>query len=91
MVSGSFRCGLEANRKPASNIEYRDVIATAITNNGSIIPKNTDFFDSLDVHDVKIERVWVNIDDDCFSPKSNNTNLYVNTMYCNGMKIVLLY
>ncbi|WYZ39367.1 hypothetical protein EsH8_III_001281 [Colletotrichum jinshuiense] len=68
----------------SSNIEYRDVIATAITNNGSIIPKNTDFFDSLDVHDVKIERVWVNIDDDCFSPKSNNTNLYVNTMYCNG-------
>ncbi|EXF73913.1 glycosyl hydrolase family 28 [Colletotrichum fioriniae PJ7] len=68
----------------SSNIEYRDVIATAITNNGSIIPKNTDFFDSLDVQDVKIERVWVNIDDDCFSPKSNNTNLYVNTMYCNG-------
>ncbi|KAF6828031.1 exopolygalacturonase [Colletotrichum plurivorum] len=68
----------------SSNIEYKDVIATAITNNGSIIPKNTDFFDSLDVQDVRIERVWVNIDDDCFSPKSNNTNLYVNTMYCNG-------
>lgn len=68
----------------ASNIQYKDVIATAITNNGSIIPKNTDFFDSLDVQDVRIERVWVNIDDDCFSPKSNNTNLYVNTMYCNG-------
>nr|XP_036589175.1 exopolygalacturonase [Colletotrichum truncatum]KAF6800817.1 exopolygalacturonase [Colletotrichum truncatum] len=68
----------------SSNIQYKDVIATAITNNGSIIPKNTDFFDSLDVQDVRIERVWVNIDDDCFSPKSNNTNLYVNTMYCNG-------
>ncbi|KAF4822991.1 putative exopolygalacturonase B [Colletotrichum tropicale] len=68
----------------SSNIQYKDVIATAITNNGSIVPKNTDFFDSLDVQDVRIERVWVNIDDDCFSPKSNNTNLYVNTMYCNG-------
>ncbi|KAI8167902.1 putative exopolygalacturonase B [Colletotrichum sp. SAR 10_70] len=74
----------EFNAGIGSNIQYKDVIATAITNNGSIIPKNTDFFDSLDVQDVRIERVWVNIDDDCFSPKSNNTNLYVNTMYCNG-------
>lgn len=31
-----------------------------------------------------MERVWVNIGDDCFSPKSNGTNLHVNYMYCNG-------
>lgn len=33
---------------------------------------------------VRIERTWVNIDDDCFSPKPNSSDLYVNTMYCNG-------
>lgn len=31
-----------------------------------------------------MERAWVNIGDDCFSPKSNATDLHVDTMYCNG-------
>lgn len=26
----------------------------------------------------------MNIGDDCFSPKSNTTNIYVNNIYCNG-------
>jgi galacturan 1,4-alpha-galacturonidase len=55
-----------------------------VSNNATSRPKNTDFFDSLNVERVRIERAWVDIGDDCFSPKSNATDVYVNTMYCNG-------
>ncbi|EEY16298.1 exopolygalacturonase [Verticillium alfalfae VaMs.102] len=68
----------------SKNVRYTDVIATALSNNGSIIPKNTDFMNTMNTSSVSIERVWVNIDDDCFSPKPNSSDLYVNTMYCNG-------
>jgi hypothetical protein len=39
---------------------------------------------TMNTSTVRIERTWVNIDDDCFSPKPNSSDLYVNTMYCNG-------
>ncbi|CEI61921.1 unnamed protein product [Fusarium venenatum] len=68
----------------SKNISYTDVVATALSNNGSIIPKNTDFMNTMNTSTVRIERTWVNIDDDCFSPKPNSSDLYVNTMYCNG-------
>ncbi|KAJ4171418.1 hypothetical protein NW754_013186 [Fusarium falciforme] len=68
----------------SKNIRYTDVVATALSNNGSIIPKNTDFMNTMNTSTVHIERAWVNIDDDCFSPKPNSSDLYVNTMYCNG-------
>lgn len=68
----------------STGFSFKDVIVTAESNNASALPKNTDFFDSLNVVDVSVERVWVNIGDDCFSPKSNATNLHVDTMYCNG-------
>lgn len=65
-------------------MSYRDVIITAESNNASALPKNTDFFDSLNVEHVTVERTWVNIGDDCFSPKSNASDVHVDTMYCNG-------
>ncbi|KAM5349196.1 hypothetical protein ACJ41O_009019 [Fusarium nematophilum] len=68
----------------SKNVRYTDVVATALSNNGSIIPKNTDFMNTMNTSTVRIERTWVNIDDDCFSPKPNSSDLYVNTMYCNG-------
>ncbi|KAI9331551.1 exo-polygalacturonase [Zopfochytrium polystomum] len=68
----------------SKNIAFRDVACTAVSNNASVLPANTDFFDSLNIEHLTVERVWVNIGDDCFSPKSNATDLYVNTMYCNG-------
>ncbi|RKL16212.1 hypothetical protein BFJ68_g5463 [Fusarium oxysporum] len=68
----------------SNNVKYTDVVATALSNNGSIIPKNTDFMNTMNTSAVRIERTWVNIDDDCFSPKPNSSDLYVNTMYCNG-------
>ena len=66
------------------DILLRDIICTAESLVAKVEPKNTDFFDSLNVERVRVERVWVNIGDDCFSPKSNATDLFVNTMYCNG-------
>lgn len=58
---------------------------TAVSNRPTTSPpKNSDFFDSLNVRHVRIQRAWVDIGDDCFSPKSNNTDLYVRDMYCNG-------
>lgn len=68
----------------SKGISFKDVVVTAESNNASSLPKNTDFFDSLNVEDVTVERAWVNIGDDCFSPKSNATNIHVDTMYCNG-------
>lgn len=49
-----------------------------------MLPANTDFWDSLNVEHLTVERTWVNIGDDCFSPKSNATDIHVDTMYCNG-------
>lgn len=47
--------------RKASGVTYRDVIITAESNNASALPKNTDFFDSLNVEHVTVERTWVNI------------------------------
>ena len=71
-------------KRSAKHVSFKDIVCTARSNNASVLPKNTDFFDSLNVEHVSVERVWVDIGDDCFSPKSNATDLYVNTMYCNG-------
>ncbi|KAH8887132.1 pectin lyase-like protein [Thozetella sp. PMI_491] len=68
----------------SQDVSFRDVACTAESNNATALPKNTDFFDSLNVKHVTVERAWVNIGDDCFSPKTNASDLYVNTMYCNG-------
>ncbi|RNJ56448.1 hypothetical protein D7B24_007284 [Verticillium nonalfalfae] len=65
-------------------ISYRDVSCTARPRDQTVRPANTDFFNSLNVRDVSVERVWVDVGDDCFSPKSNGTNIHVNHMYCNG-------
>ncbi|OIW28660.1 exopolygalacturonase [Coniochaeta ligniaria NRRL 30616] len=68
----------------SKDIAFRDVACTAESNNATALPKNTDFFDSLNVENVTVERAWVNIGDDCFSPKSNASGVHVDTMYCNG-------
>ncbi|KAK4465891.1 exo-polygalacturonase [Cladorrhinum samala] len=68
----------------SKDISLRDVACTAQSTNSSSHPANTDFFDSLNVEHVTVERAWVDIGDDCFSPKSNATDLYVNNMVCNG-------
>ena len=68
----------------SKDISFTDIITTARSTNATALPKNTDFFDSLNVEKVKVERAWIDIGDDCFSPKSNATDIHVDTMYCNG-------
>ncbi|KAJ2897162.1 putative exopolygalacturonase B [Zalerion maritima] len=68
----------------SEDVSFTDVVCTAESNNATVLPKNTDFFDSLNIVNLTVERTWVNIGDDCFSPKSNGTNMHVNYMYCNG-------
>ena len=75
----------------AKDISFKDVVCTAHSNNATSLPKNTDFFDSLNVEHLTVERAWVDIGDDCFSPKSNASDVYVNTMYCNGMPHPLIF
>ncbi|KAJ3337086.1 hypothetical protein HDU93_001659 [Gonapodya sp. JEL0774] len=68
----------------SKHIYLHDLTIVAQSTNASALPKNTDFWDSLNVYNLTVERVWVNIGDDCFSPKSNASLVHVNTMYCNG-------
>ncbi|KAK1752360.1 pectin lyase fold/virulence factor [Echria macrotheca] len=68
----------------SKDISLTDVVCTARSTNATSPPKNTDFFDSLNVERVRVERAWVDIGDDCFSPKSNASDIHVRTMYCNG-------
>ncbi|RXG42908.1 hypothetical protein VDGE_00768 [Verticillium dahliae] len=68
----------------STNIFYEDVIISAQSNRAGVEPKNGDFFNSLNVDHIRINRVWVDSDDDCFSPKTNSTDIHVDTMYCNN-------
>ncbi|RKK22046.1 hypothetical protein BFJ65_g4664 [Fusarium oxysporum f. sp. cepae] len=52
----------------SKDISFKDVICTARSTNATALPKNTDFFDSLNVENLNVERAWVDIGDDCFSP-----------------------
>ncbi|KAM7197229.1 exo-polygalacturonase [Rhypophila sp. PSN 637] len=69
----------------SQQISLKDVACTAISLSPTKSPpKNSDFFDSLNVAHVTVQNAWVDIGDDCFSPKSNNTDIFVKNMYCNG-------
>lgn len=48
------------------------------------LPKNTDGFDSLNTDGLTVTNTRVNIGDDCFSPKPNTSNIYVENLWCNG-------
>ena len=48
------------------------------------LPKNTDGFDSLNVDGLSVTNTRVDIGDDCFSPKPNTSNIYVENLWCNG-------
>jgi galacturan 1,4-alpha-galacturonidase len=48
------------------------------------LPKNTDGWDSYNVDGLTVRDAWVNIGDDCFSPKPNTSNILVENIYCNG-------
>lgn len=47
-------------------------------------PKNTDGFDSLNVNGLSVTNTRIDVGDDCFSPKPNTSNIFVQNLWCNN-------
>jgi galacturan 1,4-alpha-galacturonidase len=47
-------------------------------------PKNTDGFDTYNVDGFRLSNSRLTVDDDCFSPKPNSTNMLVENTLCDG-------
>ena len=67
-----------------NDISYDNVFIEAVSNNISSLPKNTDGWDTLNVKGISVTNSRVNIGDDCFSPKPNTSDIYVENLWCNG-------
>ncbi|KAH8596490.1 pectin lyase fold/virulence factor [Bisporella sp. PMI_857] len=67
----------------SKNVVYDNVIIENLSTNQNL-PKNTDGWDSYNVDGLTVRDSWVNIGDDCFSPKPNTSNILVSNIYCNG-------
>ncbi|EPE28796.1 Pectin lyase-like protein [Glarea lozoyensis ATCC 20868] len=67
----------------SKNVVYDNVIIENVSSNKNL-PKNTDGWDSYNVDGLTVRNAWVNIGDDCFSPKPNTSNILVENLYCNG-------
>ena len=61
-----------------------DVRWNSSANQTKALPKNTDGFDSLNVDGLRVTNTRVDIGDDCFSPKPNTTNIFVQNLWCNN-------
>ncbi|KAF2034992.1 glycoside hydrolase family 28 protein [Setomelanomma holmii] len=66
------------------NVVFDDIYIDAVSTNASSLPKNTDGFDTLNIDGLSVTNTRVNVGDDCFSPKSNTTNIFVKNLWCNG-------
>ena len=75
---------IEAFSNNASVSSYSSYGLYYDTNSSQALPKNTDGFDSLNVDGLTVTNTRVNVGDDCFSPKPNTTNIYVENLWCNG-------
>ncbi|CAI7669067.1 unnamed protein product [Penicillium viridicatum] len=67
-----------------NDVSFDDVFINAYSTNASALPKNTDGFDSLNVDGLSVTNTRVDIGDDCFSPKPNTTNIFVQNLWCNN-------
>ncbi|KAJ5129156.1 uncharacterized protein N7515_005195 [Penicillium bovifimosum] len=67
-----------------NDISFDDVYINAFSTNASALPKNTDGFDSLNVDGLSVTNTRIDIGDDCFSPKPNTTNIFVQNLWCNN-------
>lgn len=47
-------------------------------------PKNTDGFDSINTDGLTVTNTRVDVGDDCFSPKPNTANVFVQNLWCNN-------
>ena len=46
--------------------------------------QNTDGWDTYNVNGISVTNSEVNIGDDCFSPKPNTSNIFIQNLWCNG-------
>ncbi|KAK3069566.1 hypothetical protein LTR53_011998 [Teratosphaeriaceae sp. CCFEE 6253] len=67
-----------------NDISFDRVRIEAVSNNASALPKNTDGWDTYNVDGISVTNSEVNIGDDCFSPKPNTSNIFVQNLWCNG-------
>ncbi|KAE8403234.1 CobW domain protein [Aspergillus pseudonomiae] len=68
----------------SKDVSFDDVYIHAFSTNKSAEPKNSDGFDSLNVDGLKVTNTRVDVGDDCFSPKPNTTNIFVQNLWCNN-------
>ncbi|KAK1148428.1 hypothetical protein N8T08_009431 [Aspergillus melleus] len=68
----------------SKDVSFDNVYVNAFSTNASALPKNSDGFDSLNVDGLRVTNTRVNVGDDCFSPKPNTTNVFVQNLWCNG-------
>ncbi|KAJ5851840.1 Glycoside hydrolase family 28 [Penicillium soppii] len=66
------------------DVSFDNVYINAFSTNASALPKNTDGFDSLNVDGLSVTNTRIDIGDDCFSPKPNTTNIFVQNLWCNN-------
>ncbi|KAL4878229.1 pectin lyase fold/virulence factor [Aspergillus karnatakaensis] len=68
----------------SKDISFDGVFINAYSTNASAEPKNTDGFDSLNVNGISVTNTRIDIGDDCFSPKPNTSNIFVQNLWCNN-------
>ncbi|KAJ5995888.1 hypothetical protein N7481_002865 [Penicillium waksmanii] len=68
----------------SKDISFDNVFINAYSTNASSLPKNTDGFDSLNVDGLSVTNTRIDIGDDCFSPKPNTSNIFVQNLWCNN-------
>ncbi|KAF1982869.1 glycoside hydrolase family 28 protein [Aulographum hederae CBS 113979] len=68
----------------SKNIVFDNVYMKSASTNASSLPKNTDGFDSYNVDGLTVTNSYIDVGDDCFSPKPNTTNILVRNLTCIG-------
>ncbi|KAJ5226584.1 Glycoside hydrolase family 28 [Penicillium citrinum] len=68
----------------SKDVSFDNVFINAYSTNASSLPKNTDGFDSLNVDGLSVTNTRIDIGDDCFSPKPNTSNIFVQNLWCNN-------
>lgn len=67
-----------------NDVSFDDVFIHAYSTNASVDAANTDGFDSLSVDGLRVTNTRVDNGDDCFSPKSNTSHIFVQNLWCNN-------
>ncbi|OJJ53329.1 hypothetical protein ASPSYDRAFT_525516 [Aspergillus sydowii CBS 593.65] len=68
----------------SEDVSFDNVYINAFSTNASAEPKNTDGFDSFNVNGLSVTNTRIDVGDDCFSPKPNTSNIFVQNLWCNN-------